>query len=478
MNKLGIYNDGCHVLSYQIGDGSLSELISNSRKADNDAVTTLLGVDGLRVLPRGNLNSLPDEIELNLKKHRLMPSVIDKQVKLLMGDGLGTYRLDYSDGKPVRKWEENATVRKWLNSWLSVGFSDDAEDLMLSIITSYYYHGDYFCKWRFSRGRQYGSLPVAAMELVSNRKVRLATTFDNGPSIDDYDYSDFNRVAVGNWRSARGGYKIYPLLHISEINQYRHAAISHHANIDPSGMYGINRSYEGSKGWLLLSNDNAKYINSFLSNALAARLHIIIPAEWVENRRKKIQQVCDENLSRSLKGEPMIEYMGINIGDTFSEQYVNEIVTAELRKLSDYLSGPAGQGKAFSSFSFRDGDGRSIEWQILPIDLKYQEYINSLITVDRRSDEVVASSVGIDPSITNISKDGMISKSGSDAYYNYMIYLSSLSTEEKICTDAYNMALRVNFPELYADGTRIGLYRSVVEKQQDISPSNRMTNGY
>ncbi|MEG1635818.1 MAG: hypothetical protein RR388_09335, partial [Rikenellaceae bacterium] len=290
--------------------------------------------------------------------------------------------------------------------------------------------------------------------------------------------TDFNRVAVGNWRSGRGGYKIYPLLHISEINQYRHAAISHHANIDPSGMYGMNRSYEGSKGWLLLSNDNAKYINSFLSNALAARLHIIIPAEWVENRRRKIQQVCDENLSRSLKGEPMIEYMGIDIGNTFSEQYVNEIVTAEIRKLSDYLSGPAGQGKAFSSFSFRDGDGNSIEWKILPIDLKYQEYINSLITVDRRSDEVVASSVGIDPSITNISKDGVISKSGSDAYYNYMIYLSSLTTEEKICTDAYNMALSVNFPELYATGTRVGLYRSVVEKQQDVSPSNRMTNGY
>lgn len=86
------------------------------------------------------------------------------------------------------------------------------------------------------------------------------------------------------------------------------------------------------------------------------------------------------------------------------------------------------------------------------------------------------SSVGLDSSISSVSKDGVISKSGSDAYYNYLIYLLQLAPEDEIVCEPFNQAIRINFPELYEQGYRIGFYREIPSRQEDVSPSNRLNN--
>lgn len=475
MDRIGQYTDSYGVITYQVGEESLGSIIQSPFCVDN--TRTLMRMDeSLYILPRGGNNHLPEEIERNVKSHRLLPSIFEKQSKILLGEGIGMYKSDYSSGKLVRKWEDIPNVRKWLNSWTARGLSEDAEDLMLSIITAYYWHGDYFVKWRFSNGKQFGALPVSGLQLVENRKSRLATTIKQGVglSVDDYSYDDFNKVLVGNWRANLKGYKVYPLLKVSDLNNYNYAAISHHANIDVGNIYGWNRCYEGAKEWLLLSNDNVKFVKSFLNNSLAARIHVIIPNEWVQAKKQSIMSFCDENILRQSESKELLTFNGIEVGTTFRESSLKQYIDQRMSSLSDYLSGPRNQGKAFTSESFMNQDGKVVEWRIEPIDLKYKEYISSLIDVDRRSDEVITSAVGIDPSITNISKEGVISKSGSDAYYNYMIYINQLGADEKICCDAYNMALQINFPQVYAQGYRIGLYRSIIERQQDVSPTNRI----
>ena len=82
--------------------------------------------------------------------------------------------------------------------------------------------------------------------------------------------------------------------------------------------------------------------------------------------------------------------------------------------------------------------------------------------------------MGLDASISAVSKDGVISKSGSDSYYNYLIYIMSLTPEDEVCAEPLNQALRMNFPQLYADGVRIGFYREVPQRQEDIEPQNRL----
>ena len=89
---------------------------------------------------------------------------------------------------------------------------------------------------------------------------------------------------------------------------------------------------------------------------------------------------------------------------------------------------------------------------------------------------VLLSAKGIDSSISNVSSEGIISKSGSDAYYNYMIYLTQQSIPEQVVCADVNYAIRLNFPEEYAQGIRIGFYRPAISRQEEIAPSQRMSN--
>jgi hypothetical protein len=148
----------------------------------------------------------------------------------------------------------------------------------------------------------------------------------------------------------------------------------------------------------------------------------------------------------------------------------------EIKKLSKYMSGPDNQGKLFVSNSFQNEDGKEVRWIIEILDLKRKEYINSLISYDKRADEVLLSSKGIDASITAVSKDGIISKSGADLFYNYLIYLHNLFTAEETCSEAFNQALRVHSPELYKEGYRIGFYNEVPQRQEEVPPADRLEN--
>lgn len=82
--------------------------------------------------------------------------------------------------------------------------------------------------------------------------------------------------------------------------------------------------------------------------------------------------------------------------------------------------------------------------------------------------------MGLDAAISAVDKDGVISKSGSDTYYNYLIYIMSLTSEDEVCAEPLNWALRLNFPHLYQQGYRLGFYREVPQRQEDVTPSQRL----
>ena len=148
-----------------------------------------------------------------------------------------------------------------------------------------------------------------------------------------------------------------------------------------------------------------------------------------------------------------------------------------MRKLTNFLTGVKNQGKTFTTFQYTTEKGDTTGWEINILDLNPEKYINGLINYDKRADEVITSAIGLDSSISNISKDGVISKSGSDAYYNYIIYLyANLPTAERMVCSELNEAININFPALYKQGFRLGLYTDVPSQQQDISPNDRLQN--
>lgn len=83
---------------------------------------------------------------------------------------------------------------------------------------------------------------------------------------------------------------------------------------------------------------------------------------------------------------------------------------------------------------------------------------------------------GISASITNVENDGVISKSGSDVYYNYMIYSNALTIAEYYVTRDINRAIRLNFPRAATENIRLGFRIEIPSKQQETAPSERMEN--
>ena len=193
----------------------------------------------------------------------------------------------------------------------------------------------------------------------------------------------------------------------------------------------------------------------------------------MESKRTQLTRLCQDNKKRKGKNLPLHKYAGVELGTEFEEAYLIKYISAKLREVTNFLSGAENQGKTYSTIGFKSANGIE-EWQFQTLDLKYKEYIDALISYDKRADEVLLSSVGLDSSISAISKDGVISKSGSDSYYNYLIYLLQLTSEDEICSEPFNWAMQINFPELYAQGYRIGFYREVPTRQEDVSPQNRL----
>lgn len=478
-----------NIISFQLGDSDPWQKKSTSSETEDWGTTPLANnqlfltaINGCRILARGKDNRLPDEIEAMIEGNRLLPEVLEKQVKILYGKGVMPYKREVIGNKIVRTWEDKKEITNWLESWELIDGVESAQQFAKSVVRRFYYFEDYFVKWRFNRSRIIGVNPIAALELVENKRARLATSKKVDQLNEDVEYKDLNHVFVGNWLGGSfQGMKRYNKLDLSRSLKYP-VVISHHKNDAVGQHYGLNKFYEGTKEWIAGANKTATFINSYLKNSFASNVHVIIPAAWLDLKRTMLERICGENEILAEADKPLISFKDkttgetIELGTTYSEQYLIKYTNMEIKKLSKYMSGPDNQGKLFVSNSFQNEDGKEVRWIIEILDLKRKEYINSLISYDKRADEVLLSSKGIDASITAVSKDGIISKSGSDLYYNYLIYLHNLHTAEETCTEAFNQAIRVHFPKLYNEGYRIGFYNEVPQRQEDVPPADRLEN--
>ena len=177
LGNMGTYIDDNNVISFQVGaELSMDEYDERfSRVKKNVFVPKFMDVDGYHVCSRGTDNRSCERIEKDIKSNRLMPRLIDKQVKFLYGKGLLPYREQVVDGKVVRVWEQVDELTSWLESWTDNGLEQSHEDFALALIKRFYYFRDFFVKYRMTAGKSIGRAPIAGMELLENKNCRLAT---------------------------------------------------------------------------------------------------------------------------------------------------------------------------------------------------------------------------------------------------------------------------------------------------------------
>lgn len=437
---------------------------------------TLLSYGNLKVATRGDNNMLCDEIETDIT-NRLVSRLIEKRTELLYGDGIYLYKPKIVNRNVVREWiEMPAPIAAWLDAWEDLGSDSDYKETVKAIIRRYYTFEDFFIRWRFFKGKSIGYMPVAFFEMVENKRCRLASDKDLKIG-SDYEYKDFRFVLVGNWRNGLNEKKVYPRFMYKDLKSYTYAAVSHHLTDAVGSLYGVNKFYAGTKDWIRGSNLTPVFLNSYRENSFAAKVLVKIPQEWYDAVEDQVKALCNENKDREQEGLNLLKFNNeVEIGSEFKQSVLDRIVKKEIERFSRFMSGAKNQGKLWATNSYITEDGVKSEWEVEVLDLKSKEYVDAQITYDKRADDVILSSIGIDSSLSNVSKDGVISKSGSDVYYNYLIYINSLTSAEETCLEPYNMMLRMNFPSVYAEGYRFGFYQNVPQKQEDTIPTERLQN--
>ena len=164
--NVGTYAFDGNLLSFQLGEQLMNEGSTLVLPAYHNGMPVVhehqwLGIQGYNVVMRGMNNMLIEEVTQEIKHNRLLPRLYSKEIKMLYGHGHVCYRWVLQDGKMRREYVQLPVVSDWLDSWPDYGLPS-AEEFSKANIKNFYYFGDFFCKWRFSRGKQLGiGLPVS-----------------------------------------------------------------------------------------------------------------------------------------------------------------------------------------------------------------------------------------------------------------------------------------------------------------------------
>ncbi len=426
-------------------------------------------------------NLYPQQVFSTTSENKLLPEVIQKQVKFLFGKGPRLYReIIQGEGEKQRRVRipvEVPEIMDWLESWEENGF-DPWWNYLKNLITDYYYVNTCVTKYEMSRSRRlvgrFTSIkPVMALTYIGSDEARLATRKDS--LTKRITNKDCVYVILGDWMNPnRFDYEVYHRFNPANPFLYP-AAIAFNADKTfTRNIYALNNWFKGLFEWIKASNLSPKYLNSYLKNALNAHIHVIIPGSWYNKQKELIQNICIENFTGDLPVQT--EYRGIKLIDEkgkpvqFYETMVDQLIANELKAITEMMSGEGkNQGKMWASTRWAQDDG----WEFKEFPGKFKEYFESVISLDRRSDEVILAGKGIASSITNVEKDGIISKSGSDVYYNYLIYIASLTLDEYFVLKEINRAIHLNFPEAKQQGIRLGFWIDIPAKLQDTTPAER-----
>lgn len=138
------------------------------------------------------------------------------------------------------------------------------------------------------------------------------------------------------------------------------------------------------------------------------------------------------------------------------------------------MAGKANAGKFFSCVDFTDPQGNLQSWKIEPIEMNIDKYIDAQAKISRIADSSTTSGFGLSPALANIIIDGK-SDSGSQMLYALKIfYGADTQIAEDIALEAVNDAIRINFPD--KKGIFLGLYRKVINKEDNVSAGDRASN--
>ena len=428
------------------------------------------------IATHGTDNNLPNEVINTIQRNAWIPEILKKQVRIMYGRGPRLFEIREEEGEIKRNpvSDKYAKVMNWLLSWEQRGMPSFREYIHKTMF-NYYYHEQYYSQPIYAKSRLIGGkMPVMGLKAHDVVKARLGMQ-GFVPVSERIEDEMLTKVLINYWDApTRYSADIYdrfnpsdPLRSNTCISLVRDVACGEHIYSIPTGYYGL-------KSWVLGSNLDAAYINSFLKNSFSARKHVKIPNEWISQKENTLKEICRKNKELEQEAKPiMTEYEGVVVGTQFNYGLVQQVIDKKLESLVGVLSGSGtNQGKTFFTRTYLTEHGLE-EWKIEDIPTNYGDFIKSITEFDKHALAVILAGKGLDPAISNVSNEGVFN-SGAQVYYAYLVYLDSLHFSEEIITEEINRQLRINFPELQKNNVLLGFDRKAPERMQDVAPADRM----
>ena len=235
----------------------------------------------------------------------------------------------------------------------------------------------------------------------------------------------------------------YPAFDKWQPSKYETAVKYHCMRSFGRNMYAISCFY-GSVPWLENANNLPEIIRHLNENMIAAAYVVHSPQEYWTQKEQQIREMNQE------------------------------WTDAQVYKEIERLAGQKNAGKFFSCVDFFDELGHVQSWKIEPIEMNIDKYIEAQAKISRIADSSTTSGFGLSPALANIIIDGK-SDSGSQMLYALKIfYGADTQIPEEIALEAINDAIRINFPN--KKGIFLGIYRKVINKEDNVSAPDRSTN--
>ena len=112
---------------------------------DGEPVT----VAGVRVVPWGPDNNMPNAIRDLLEKNNLGPGILDRKTGLLYGQGPMLYRVRIENNERIQEWLEDDEIQQWLDSW-------DYKEYIRNNLVEYTHMNGHFTKYYMGKGVRIG----------------------------------------------------------------------------------------------------------------------------------------------------------------------------------------------------------------------------------------------------------------------------------------------------------------------------------
>lgn len=403
-----------------------------------------LDIGDFKVVPNGENNDIPNQIQEAVFPNSLAPRIQGRKVELLFEQGPYLYKQTVDGKKYFREPVEEPRITAFLEE-------NNYEEILLHNCSDYYYQNEVFTKvFRERSARLSGGGSLANLEMLQAFDCRVGYRRNDKKKIPTHAF-------IGNWKTyQQKDIEVYPLFDPKEPNKY---PVSVHRS--KKGSYGM-KTYTlpeifGSLEWIRRSTSIPKIFKALTENSLNIKWHIQSPAKYWDDKRKIIKQNCQA-------ANPVIEY---------KEQMLEDLKAEILAKLSKLLSGVDNVGKFWHNeyvVELIGANAMEHGWKIQPIEQKTKEYVQSQILISDKADFATVAGLGLHAALGNVGADGKSHTGGEQLYALKIHQITSVNLAEYFTCKAFNDLIRLKFNT----PIKLGYYHTNPEREQDITQSSRV----